>query len=299
MKHAASTLIAVIVLTVVLAPAAPAQKSKQPSQASETPQVNTVTPTSSMTVWQARKAVVTGLKAVVRRYISYFRFVSVAGSNVTMHPESIRMSAGRIECTADISDWDRDHENLNPRTASCDIDLKSIGTQKVVVAGSIKIGKQTVQYYSLGGILGYFRWGTQDEAQAFADAVNRLSAAAQGRDRELLEADWREFQQKAASWRTLAVKPAISEDVRKHRLLAENAVKERQFDSAVEEYETGLEIDPVWPEGHFNAALLCAELGYYSEAMHHMRAYLELVPEAADAQQSRDQMVIWEAKLKQ
>ena len=46
-----------------------------------------------------------------------------------------------------------------------------------------------------------------------------------------------------------------------------------------------------------NAALLCAELGYYSEALHHMRAYLELVPDAPDAQQARDHMVIWEAKL--
>jgi hypothetical protein len=33
--------------------------------------------------------------------------------------------------------------------------------------------------------------------------------------------------------------------------------------------------------------------------MHHMRAYLELTPEAPDAQQARDQLVIWEAKLRQ
>ena len=87
-------------------------------------------------------------------------------------------------------------------------------------------------------------------------------------------------------------------NVRKYRLLAENAVKENRFDSAVEEYEAGLEINPTWPEGHFNAALLYAELGYYPEAMHHMRAYLELTPEAPDAQQARDQVVIWEAKLR-
>ena len=60
-----------------------------------------------------------------------------------------------------------------------------------------------------------------------------------------------------------------------------------------------LEINPTWPEGNFNAALLCAELQYYSEAVHHMRAYLELVPGAADAQQVRDQVMIWEAKMKQ
>jgi regulator of sirC expression with transglutaminase-like and TPR domain len=111
------------------------------------------------------------------------------------------------------------------------------------------------------------------------------------------DAAWREFQVQATAWRALSVKPVIKEDVRKHRLLAENAVKEKQFDSAVEEYEAGLQIDPVWPEGHFNAALLCAELGYYPEAIHHMRAYLELVPDAPDAQRARDQLMIWEARL--
>jgi regulator of sirC expression with transglutaminase-like and TPR domain len=140
-------------------------------------------------------------------------------------------------------------------------------------------------------------FGTPSEAQALTDALNRLRSAARGDDQELLEADRLEFQQEAAAWRAQAVKPAISEEVRRHRILAENAVKEQRFDSAVEEYEAGLAINSIWPEGHFNAALLCAELGYYSEAIHHMRAYVELVPEAPDAQQARDQMVIWEAKL--
>jgi tetratricopeptide (TPR) repeat protein len=126
----------------------------------------------------------------------------------------------------------------------------------------------------------------------------RLSASALGKDQDLLEADWHEFQPKASAWRALPVKPAISEEVRQHRLLAEHAVAEKQFDDAVEEYEAGLEINPTWPEGHFNAALLCAELRYYSEAIHHMRAYLELAPDAPDAQQARDQMIIWEAESK-
>lgn len=45
-------------------------------------------------------------------------------------------------------------------------------------------------------------------------------------------------------------------------------------------------------------ALLYAELKYYSEAIHHMRAYLELVPDASDAQQARDQIILWQAELK-
>jgi regulator of sirC expression with transglutaminase-like and TPR domain len=53
-----------------------------------------------------------------------------------------------------------------------------------------------------------------------------------------------------------------------------------------------LDIDSVWPEGHFNATLLYAELKNYDDAIRHMRAYLELVPEAPDAQAARDQMVM-------
>jgi tetratricopeptide (TPR) repeat protein len=147
-------------------------------------------------------------------------------------------------------------------------------------------------------LLGTIAWPSPGEAQAFATAVNRLRSAARGEDQEVQAGSWLVFQQQAAAWRALAVKPAISEEVRRHRLLAEHSVNEKQFDAAVEEYEAGLEIDPTWPEGHFNSALLCAELGYYSEALHHMRAYLELVPEAQDAQSARDQMIIWEADLR-
>jgi len=139
---------------------------------------------------------------------------------------------------------------------------------------------------------------TPGEVQALTDALNRLRSAARGEDQETQGDAWREFQQKAAAWRALPVKPAISEEVRQHRLLAEHAVDEKKFIDAVEEYEAGLEINPTWPEGHFNAALLCAEIKYYSEAIHHMRAYLELVPDAPDAQAVRDQMIIWDAELK-
>lgn len=139
-------------------------------------------------------------------------------------------------------------------------------------------------------------FSTQQDAQAFADALNRLHAHVLGTGAEE-EADWRNFQEKAAAWRALSMKPTISEDVRRHRLLAENAVQEKQFADALDEYEAGLEIDPAWPQGHFNAALISAELQELHLAIRHMRAYLELVPGAPDAPQARDQIVIWESKL--
>lgn len=109
-------------------------------------------------------------------------------------------------------------------------------------------------------------------------------------------AAWTDFQKKAAAWRALSVKPALSETVRRERVLAENALREKDPKSAIEHYESGLQIDPVWPEGHFNAALLYAELNDYDNAVWHMRAYVELAPDAPDAQGARDQIAIWQDK---
>jgi hypothetical protein len=76
----------------------------------------------------------------------------------------------------------------------------------------------------------------------------------------------------------------------------QDALNQKQF-AAAAEYEAGLEINPLWPEGHFNAALLDAETKNYDDAIWHMRAYLELVPNAPDAQEASDQIVIWQEKL--
>ena len=133
------------------------------------------------------------------------------------------------------------------------------------------------------------------KAQAYADALNLLSAHA----RAEYEAEWQDFQQKAAAWRALPTKPAISDEVRMHRLVAEDALKQKQFDTAIDEYEAGLKIDPLWPEGHFNVALLYGELNDYEEATLHMRAYLDLRPGAHDAQAAHDQMLLWQGKLGQ
>jgi hypothetical protein len=37
----------------------------------------------------------------------------------------------------------------------------------------------------------------------------------------------------------------------------------------------------------------------YGNAVLHMQRYLELVPDAPDAQAARDQIVIWQSKIKQ
>jgi tetratricopeptide (TPR) repeat protein len=112
------------------------------------------------------------------------------------------------------------------------------------------------------------------------------------------EAAWHDFQPKAAAWRALPVKPPLNAETDRHRILAENALKEKSMDSAIEHYESALDIQPTWPAGWFNLALLYAEQRNYADATDAMKHYLELVPDASDAQQARDQIVIWEDKAK-
>ena len=105
------------------------------------------------------------------------------------------------------------------------------------------------------------------------------------------------FQEKAKAWRVLPQKPAIPEEIRRFRVQAEDAFRNKEFDKTIDYYEKGLEVYPLWPEGYFNAALLCGEVGIYAKAICHMRRYLELSPDAKDAQAARDKMFIWEGKL--
>jgi hypothetical protein len=133
-----------------------------------------------------------------------------------------------------------------------------------------------------------------NQAQTFVLAFNVLHAFAVDANAPL-----RTFTQRAAAWRALAAKPPIPEEVRAQRLVAEDSFKANKPDEALAHYETGVQLYPTWPEGNFNAALIAGDLGYYAAAIEHMQAYLELVPEAADAQAARDKILIWQTKAKE
>jgi len=132
------------------------------------------------------------------------------------------------------------------------------------------------------------------KAQTFVLAFNTLHAFAVDANSPL-----RTFTQRAAAWRALATKPPIPEEVRAQRLVAEDSFKANKPDEALAHYEAGILLYPTWPEGNFNAALIAGDLGYYDAAIEHMQAYLELVPEAADAQAARDKILIWQTKAKE
>ena len=131
-------------------------------------------------------------------------------------------------------------------------------------------------------------------AAQFAAALNSLHIYAM----KPMASD-EDFQKQAAVWRALATKPALPDAVRVRRMMAEDAIKTGQPEDALMYYEQGLEEYPTWPEGWFNAALVAGELGRYDDAAEFMQNYLELVPDAKDAQSARDQMEIWKIKAQE
>jgi tetratricopeptide (TPR) repeat protein len=128
----------------------------------------------------------------------------------------------------------------------------------------------------------------------FATGFNALRAFARDTNAPL-----HTFTARATAWRALATKPPIPDEVRVQRLMAEDAFKANKPEEALHYYETGVQLYPTWPEGNFNAALIAGDLTYYDAAIEHMQAYLELVPDASDAQAGRDKILIWQTKAKE
>lgn len=133
--------------------------------------------------------------------------------------------------------------------------------------------------------------GDPQKIRPVVDAFNELVARNLYADR--LDGD---FSSKAASWRAANPKPPLSETGNKHRILAENAFREKNVELAIEHFEAALESDPTWPDGTFNLAVLYGETGDYRQAARFMKRYLLLVPDSKDAKAAREKIVIWEDK---
>jgi hypothetical protein len=137
------------------------------------------------------------------------------------------------------------------------------------------------------------------DAQRFQMALNFLASGEQKDWETKASARLEDFKLKAAAWRQQAVKPEMPEEAHRHQVLAENAFQSKDVGKAVLEYGQALQAFPYWPEGHYNLAMLAAEIGGkpgYLIAAHHMKEYLELVPDAQDARAVKDSIIIWEDK---
>ena len=105
------------------------------------------------------------------------------------------------------------------------------------------------------------------------------------------------FDTQVAAYRALPVKPELPEAAREFKVRAESAVAEKRFLDAVEACDRRLQVEPAWPQGHFNVALVLAALKVYGLAVEEMQRYLALVPDAGNARQAQNRIYEWKAKL--
>lgn len=140
----------------------------------------------------------------------------------------------------------------------------------------------------------FSKGGSLEHAKQCADAVYALSIGAPLETAQQLAA----FEEEARRYRDTATKPALPEELRKLRIEAELAIREKRFEDAADRYEEALRAAPWWPDGHFNRALVLAELGWHAGAARSIKKYLALVPQASDARAAQDRMYEWESKAR-
>jgi hypothetical protein len=104
------------------------------------------------------------------------------------------------------------------------------------------------------------------------------------------------FQRDTATWRALPVKPPLTDEAYKDRLLAEDAMKSRNMTVALKFYEDGVAADPAWAQGWYNAAVVYAEMRDEFDAATCMRHYVALMPDAPDVRTAKDNIILWDTK---
>lgn len=107
-------------------------------------------------------------------------------------------------------------------------------------------------------------------------------------------ADRTRFESALAAIRSGSVGPDIDESVRRQKVFAENAVREKRLWEAADAFEQGLALAPWWPQGNYNLALVFAELRADALAAR----YLHFVPDAANARAALDKIYLWQAEAK-
>ncbi len=103
------------------------------------------------------------------------------------------------------------------------------------------------------------------------------------------------FEARAAEYRSLAIKPQVSEEQRKYIVQAEAMAQQKEYDKAIDLNLKAVALDSVsYPAVYSNLALLCAQLHRFNPAIDYMKQYLMLVPDAKDARSAQDRIYEWE-----
>lgn len=139
----------------------------------------------------------------------------------------------------------------------------------------------------------HFIFRERADAETFLQAWHDARLAARGAGDGVSD-----FAQRAAVWRLRTSKPPLSESANRHRVLAEEATRARDYARAIEEFEAALETDPMWPSGNFNLALLYETAEEWDEAVRYMRRFLLLEPDSREAGAARDKIIAWEDRAR-
>jgi hypothetical protein len=138
---------------------------------------------------------------------------------------------------------------------------------------------------------------SQGDAQQIADALRVLVLDARRNMDEVFAGKYQKFLQLCQPWFGSKTPTPFPDEARQHQLLAEDAVSRNDLDKAMDEYDAAIGAAPCWAEGRRQDALLEGQTGWYFVAVQDMKKYLLLVPDAANAQAMRDQIVIWNGRM--
>lgn len=90
----------------------------------------------------------------------------------------------------------------------------------------------------------------------------------------------------------------ITEGQRRLIVQANAANEKKDYNGALQLYEEVAEIDHYsYPTAYYNMALIAAQLGKYEEAIHYMKKYILLEPNAPDLRASKDKIYEWEYEI--
>jgi tetratricopeptide (TPR) repeat protein len=106
------------------------------------------------------------------------------------------------------------------------------------------------------------------------------------------------FEPIAEQYRSLKIKPSISEEQRKYIVQANGFNEQKIYQKAIEFYKKAIEVDQTsYPAAYSNLALLSAQLTEFVAAIYYMKKYLMLEPEADDSRSCQDKIYEWEIMI--
>ena len=211
----------------------------------------------------------------------------------------------KVAWVKDIKVYDDRIEITHSRTWSNENDatfswfFNELLSSKIVVEFAPRDSRGIPPYaIILPGLVATFRTNNLSNAQKLADALFFLQQQAKN---EVDEENKKlaHFESVAAEYRSLKIKPRMSEEQRRFVVQADALNQQKEYIKAIERYQKAIEINPTsYPGAYFNLALLSAQTKGFRSAIFYMKHYLLLEPDAKDARTAQDKIYEWEFMLK-